>query len=132
MTTLNTTFFNITSNFSFEASILTFQKTKSGINAIWKLKAREKAAKAGMTQAITSWECYSEYCPDFIHVNANDLTVRVDGAKTFGQEAAGLYVLNILTQNATSGELILLEEFMIFIEYNKTAKIDIDINMPWE
>ena len=47
--------------------------------------------------------------------------MNVDGSKTCGRDAAGLYVLNILTENdsggESDGELILLEEFMIAIEY---------------
>ncbi len=85
------------SSFKLQLSILTFQAVPTGEDALWPMKARKVAAKEDIIEAVTSWECYSETCPDFILVNNDDLTVRIDGSKTFSKEAAGLYVLNILT-----------------------------------
>ena len=111
----------MTSNFTFEVSVLTFQTIDSGEDAKWPMKARSIAASDKVDRASTSWECYSEHCPDFIIVNPIDLTVSVDGTKTWGVDAAGLYVLNIVTEElgTNKGELILLEEFMIAIKYSK-------------
>ena len=96
------------------------------------MKARTQAAEYTVIAAVTSWECYSKSCPDFIVVNKVDLTVRIDGTKTFGRDAAGLYVLNILTQDAYDGEIVLLEEFIIFIEDASEKEESININMPWD
>ena len=71
MNMMNQTYWNMKSKFTLEAAVLTFQKAWGGEDFLWPMKARDKAAEAGMTQAITSWECYSETCPDFIIVNAN-------------------------------------------------------------
>ena len=98
------------------------------------MKARSKAASFNTSAADTSWVCYSPRCPDFIVVNPIDLTVRVDGTKTWGKDAAGLFILNILTQDKgnNKGELLLLEEFMIAIEYTSEDEKDIKITMPWD
>ena len=73
------------------------------------MKARSKASSYAVIEAVTTWECYSKTCPDFIVVNKEDLTVRIDGEKTFSKDAAGLYVLNIITQDAFDGQIVLLE-----------------------
>ena len=96
------------------------------------MKARSYAKEYEILAAKTSWECYSKTCPDFIVVNKDDLTIRIDGDKTYGSDAAGLYVLNILTQDAFDGEYVLLEEFIIFIEDTSAREKKININLPWD
>ena len=67
-----------------------------------------------------SWECYSDYCPDFIKVNSWNLTISVDGTFTTGKQAAGTYMLSIRSKDVVQNILI-LESFFIIIRHTRTG-----------
>ena len=78
---------NLTSNFTMASSALSFKKIKSGQNRIFPLKAKSKGYKGKDPHTTVTWDCYSDTCPDFIRVNDLNLTVHIDGTKTYGKDA---------------------------------------------
>ena len=102
----------------------------SGNSSSYALKAKSKGLNPNDTEIF--WECYSDYCPDFIHINRSNLSISVDGSSTLGKSASGIYVLNIRSEDKVQ-EIVVLEAFMLGVKYaqNKPAN-SIRINQPWD
>ena len=114
---------------------MSFQSVYSGNDKDFPLFAsNNEIFSVGPPEVEVSVGCYSDdVCPEFIRVNDAELTVHVDGDKTFSKKVQGMYILDVLVENTATHDKI-KENIIVYLNYRSKGELKnrININKPWD